>query len=479
MGEPQEGNQLRNEVLRTIPGVSRVLQHASVSASIDVHGRELVTFAARQVIDLIRENLLNSAERCSMEEVASAVVSLADRIAGTSLKPVINATGIVLHTNLGRAPLGPEIMEAVSQVGMGYSNLEYDLRRACRGDRNEHVVDILRFLTNAEDALVVNNNAAGIMLTLNTLALGGETVISRGELIEIGGSFRIPEIISASGVRMVEVGTTNRTRLADYERAIGASTASIFKAHQSNFAMIGFTESVGLKELSELAHTHNLPFVYDLGSGLLRKIRGISLPNEPDVREAIECGADIVTFSCDKLLGGPQAGIVAGKKDLISRLRSSPLMRVLRVGKLTLAGLSAVCRLYLDERRLLDSCPVYTLLKRKHSEIESLALRLRDQLIRGGLSARVIESVGQCGGGTLPGVTFRSCAVEVCPVGEGEGRMSFAEYVFKNLLRQETPIITILRKGKLLLDTFTLVEEDIGQISESIAKLSRSSVVSP
>ncbi len=460
-----------NRDLRSLPSVNLVLNHPTISGLINKNGRELITYATRQVIKRLRDSLLDDKKTCPMETIVSDIEDLVGCISRQSLKPVINATGVVLHTNLGRAPLGQEAINDISQVAKGYSNLEYDLKYACRSSRNKHVVEILKFLTSAEDAVVVNNNAAGIVLVLNTLARDREVIISRGELIEIGGSFRIPDIIEASGVHMVEVGTTNKTRLSDYEEAITPRTALLFKAHRSNFTITGFTEDVSVKDLAHLAHTHNLPMVYDIGSGLLRKLKGTLLQNEPDVRGVLASGADIVTFSCDKLLGGPQAGIAAGKALLISRLSRSPIMRAVRVGKLTLAALASVCRQYLDDKKLSSSCPIFTILDRGQGELKSSASKLLEALASLGISARLNESEGQCGGGTLPAVRLKSVAVEVLPQNrKGEHKLTFAEQIFKRLLSLERPIVGVLRKGKILFDVLTVFEEDIEYIAHSISE---------
>ncbi len=456
--------------MRNLPSVNAVLNQPEIAKMIDSQGRELVTYAVRRAIVELRSAILEDRATCSGEAILRDVSNIIDSVTGESLKPVMNASGVVLHTNLGRAPLGRKVFDEISRIAAGYSNLEYDLTDHRRGHRDRHAAALLSFLTSAEDVLAVNNNAAGIMLSLNTLANGREVIISRGELIEIGGSFRIPDIMQASGARMVEVGTTNKTRLSDYEAAIGPQTALIFKAHQSNFAMIGFTESVSARELAALAHAHDLPVVFDLGSGLLRKAGGTLCENEPDVRGAIDSGWDLVLLSCDKLLGGPQAGIVAGRKPLILQLRKSPLMRVLRVGKLTLAALSAVCRQYLEEQNTVISCPVQAFLRRCHAELRAMASRLSDDLTGMAIPNCVLESEAQCGGGTLPGVSLKSYAIEIRPPeGKWAGKVTFAEQLFGMLQNLERPIVAILREGKLLLDVLALFEEDFGYICRSLA----------
>ena len=483
----------RSAALRTLPSINVLLEDPTIVSLIDDHGREVVTHATRRVVDQIRDSINEhsrdehsrdehfrdehsrdeSPRPVRLESIVAGIADLVGCITRPSLKPVINATGVILHTNLGRAPLGRVITDELISATQRYSNLEYDLKRSHRGDRNDHLRLLLSYLTTAEDALVVNNNAAGIMLVLNTLAAGREVVISRGELIEIGGSFRIPEIMKASGGRLVEVGTTNRTRVSDYERAIGPETGLIFKAHHSNFAMIGFTEEVPATDLACLAHVHELPLVFDIGSGLLRKASeqglGSNCDNEPDVQGALAAGADLVLFSCDKLLGGPQAGIVAGRKSLVMQLARSPLMRVLRVGKLTVAVLAAVLRQQLDKRRP-SSCPIHTFFNRSDSDLNAIAARIVKGLERHGIPARAIESVGQSGGGSLPGCNLKSVAVEVLPPSpEHPARQTFAEQLFTALQRAEPAVLGVLREGHIVFDVLAVFEEEVQSMVDAIA----------
>lgn len=465
--------------LAGIPSVSALLNHPEIAELIARHGRELVTYAIRSAVDRTRSELRGyghpengtkpGTNAHSTEDIVSGIKAQIGNVTERSLIPVINATGVVLHTNLGRAPLSREAVEEVVRVAEGYTNLEYDLKSRRRGNRNRHIEDVLVYLTSAEDAIVVNNNAAGIMLTLNTLASGREVIISRGELVEIGGSFRIPDIIGASGVKMVEVGTTNKTHLYDYGKAVNPETALLFKVHNSNYRIIGFTESASVKSLADLAHSHDLPLVYDLGSGLLRKWKELPT-DEPDVHGALEEGADLVLFSCDKLLGGPQAGVIAGKKFLIDKLSKSPLMRVLRVGKLTLAALSAACRLHLNEDLLMESSPTLSVLKRRPSVLKDLAEKLAQGLGERDIPTRLAESTGQFGGGSLPGVSLRSVAVEMSPRKEyPDGKPTFNERLFQKLLSLDRPILGILRQGKLLFDVLAIQEKDIEYMSRAIS----------
>jgi L-seryl-tRNA(Ser) seleniumtransferase len=465
------------ENLRNLPSVSELLNDPEVTALGHQCGPALATYAARLSIDRARAAILKGAECPRRHRFVQDIVQLARKISGGSLKPVINATGIVLHTNLGRAPLGEAVMEDIATVAGTYCNLEFDLREGRRGSRNTHTAELLKFLTSAEDAIVVNNNAAGIVLTLSTLAAGREVLISRGELIEIGGTFRIPDIMRTSGAIMAEVGTTNRTRLADYQAAIGPQTALIFKAHKSNYSIDGFTEETSAKELCELAHAHDLPMVYDIGSGLLRKLEGLPVKDEPDVRSAIEDGADLVLFSADKLLGGPQAGIVAGRSDLITRLAAAPLMRAFRVGKLTLAALGSVCRQYLNDESSPVSNPAIAMLQRPLRETKNLAARLLSELKEAGVEARAVDSIGQCGGGAMPGVELPSAAVEILSKEGRVGRKpTFAERVFSRLTEMDPPVLGVLREGRLLLDALAVFPEQIGPIVTSVSEAVRGEV---
>jgi len=455
--------------LRKLPSVNEVLNCSDVARLVAAHGQPVVKYAVQAGIDKARRIARDGGKTPDTRGIVTEVTAVVKNICGASLKPVINATGVILHTNLGRAALGPAVIDEMVEIARGYSSLEFDLVNARRGERNVHVREILRFLTGAEDVLVVNNNAAGIVLALNTLTKDREAIISRGELVEIGGSFRIPEIMAASGARMVEVGTTNRTRLSDYEDAVTGETAMFFKAHKSNYVVRGFTEEVSVKDLADLAHSRGLPMMYDLGSGLLRRPKDLSLEDEPDVAGALADGADIVAFSCDKLLGGPQAGIVAGRGGLISCMARSPLMRALRVGKLTLAGLSAACRHYLRDEELSASNPTFAMLHRDGSELDRLAAKLVDALKQRGINGRTVESKGQCGGGSLPDVSLDSVAVEILPGKTMGGGQTFAERLFKGMLRNDRPVLGVLREGRILLDVLTVFDEDIPHIAAAAA----------
>ena len=464
--------------LRLLPSVDKVIHSSQLADSVEIYGRPLVTYAVRTVLSNLRAAQGKKKAPAAIDENAifNDVIGLITTIGQPTLKPVINATGIVLHTNLGRAPMSEEMFKEILPTVTGYTNIEFDLKKAKRGHRIDHIAGLLRYLTGAQDALVVNNNAAAIVLTLNTLANQREVVISRSELIEIGGAFRIPDIMAAAGVKMIEVGTTNRTRLKDYQKAITPNTALIVKAHTSNYSITGFTEEVSIRELAGLGRSKKIPFLYDIGSGLLRKPEGLPLDQEPDVQSAIAAGADLVCFSADKLLGGPQAGIIAGKTKYLRALAEAPMMRALRVGKLTLAALSGACRLYLDDQSLKKNNPIFSLLERTDDQRKRIAELLLAALTAHGINAEIIASEGRCGGGTLPNLTVDSLAVRLIPQAKTvRERESEAAKLHRSLLIANQPVLSVLREGRILFDVFTLRESEIGTIAENVALFMKNS----
>ncbi len=453
--------------LRKIPGVDTLMKNSEIKKLISEYGEELAVFSIRKVLGEIRDAVMKGKKLPQNDRILNRIRQKVYHIGTCSLKPMINATGIVLHTNLGRVPLGSALTEEVAKIIEGYSNLEFDLEKGKRGHREDHITDLVTFITGAEDAVVVNNNAAGVYLSLSTFCAGKEAVISRGELIEIGGSFRIPDIMQQSGAKMVEVGTTNRTRLSDYEAALTEETAVLFKAHKSNYYIKGFSEDVEIEKLTECAHAHGLVCIYDLGSGLLRKPKGLPLETEPDVRSALQSGADLVMFSCDKLLGGPQAGIIAGKKEYIQKLRKSPLMRVLRVGKMTLAALSTVLRCYLKDETITENVPVFRMLDQSKDELREKAEKFSELLKKEKIPNKIVKNAARCGGGTLPQVEIPSYAVQL-----GLTKTKFSpEQLYHKLLQLDKPILGILREGSLLFDMFTLDKDQATEIVKQIKKM--------
>ena len=396
---------MQEDERRTLPSVERLLQTEPLRSAARQGPRTLAVEAARQALDQCRDAIIaGNGAAPAVEEIATRAASAMQESERMSLGPVINATGVVIHTNLGRAPLPFEALEAIDSAASGYSNLEYDAGDGARGSRQAHIEPLVRELTGAPAALVVNNNAAAVLLALAATSRGGEVVISRGQLVEIGGSFRIPEILAASGARLMEVGTTNRTRIDDYANAIGPDTKALMRVHASNFRTVGFTEEASLTELARLAKARGLLFVDDLGSGLLEHradLLGDLLGDEPAARESIAAGADLVCFSADKLLGGPQAGIIAGTEPPVATLRVNPLARAMRIDKLSLAALEATLRLHRDPEAAVRNIPVLQMLNASRTELDARAERLRAG-IAPHAGVRVVSGAGRAGGGSLP-----------------------------------------------------------------------------
>ena len=424
--------------LRDLPSVDELLRDERLAAE----PRELGLAAARNALERAREEIGAGGDPGSL--VAAVLEELA-RMRRHSLRRVLNATGVLVHTNLGRAPLADAALARVVEVGAGYSNLEYDLERGERGSRQDHLAGVLGRLTGAEAALVVNNNAAAVLLALAALAEGREVIVSRGELIEIGDGFRIPDVLARSGARLVEVGTTNRTRARDYEQAIGPATAVLLRVHQSNFRVVGFSEQPRLEELAAIARAHELPLVDDLGSGALARVG-----DEPTPAESLRAGADLVCFSGDKLLGGPQAGIVVGRADLVERLRRNPLQRALRADKLTLAALEGTLTLALDSSTHAE-IPVLRMLHEPLEHVRGRAERLAT-LVGG----EVEDTIARVGGGALPLAELPSaaCAVE--------------ESLAEPLRRRNPPVIAVVRDGRTLLDCRTLTDAEMDEVAAAV-----------
>jgi L-seryl-tRNA(Ser) seleniumtransferase len=425
--------------LRDLPSVDELARRVEDPLGVE---------AARVVLARAREEVRAGAEP---GDLVARVRAELDALRSPHLRRVLNATGIVVHTNLGRAPLAEAALGRVLEVGRGYSNLEYSLDEGRRGSRQDHVGSLLRRLTGAEAALVVNNNAAAVLLALAALAEGREVVVSRGELIEIGDGFRIPDVLARSGARLREVGTTNRTRAVDYERAVGPETGALLRVHQSNFRVVGFTEQPSVGELAEVARRHGLPLVDDLGSGVL-----VALEGEPSARDSLAAGADLVCFSGDKLLGGPQAGVVVGRADLVERLRRHPLQRAVRADKLTLAALEGTLALYAEPERAGAEVPVLRMLA---EDVE--AVRARAARLAAAVGGEVEETVARVGGGALPlaEVPSYACAVEEALAGP--------------LRAGEPPVVGIVRDGRLLLDCRTLGDAESDEAAAAVARARR------
>jgi L-seryl-tRNA(Ser) seleniumtransferase len=444
-----------------LPSVDRVLSAPGAAALIELHGRALVLDAVRQAIAGHRA----AGTQASIEDIVAACAEALARLALPSQHRVFNLTGTVLHTNLGRAPLPEEAVAAASEAMRAPSNLEYNIDSGRRGERDDHVAFWLKRLTGAEAALAVNNNAGALLLALNALAAGRETLVSRGELIEIGGAFRLPDIMQRAGTLLREVGTTNRTHLRDFADAIGPETALILKVHTSNYEIQGFTAAVSPARLAQLARERGIPFVEDLGSGTLVDLNRWGLPHEPTVAESLNAGADLVTFSGDKLLGGPQAGLVVGRAELVAALAKNPLKRALRLDKIRLAALEAVLRLYADPDRLAARLPALRLLIRKRDEIASLAERLHAPVARalhGAASVEVVETRSQIGSGALPVSLLPSAGLALAPISPGGNAV---EALARRLRGLPVPVIGRIEGGRLILDLRCL-EDDAGFLDQ-------------
>lgn len=454
---------MKKRLFRALPSVDELLRSDRLKEAAALYSLPLVTGSVRKALEESRSGILSgSVTVVSFDRLVEASLEVLRRTLASKVRKVINASGTVLHTNIGRAVLSEEAQEA-AVFASGNLNLEFDLETGGRGERDSLVEDLLMRLTGAEAVTVVNNNAAAVLLALNSLAEGKEVVISRGELIEIGGSFRLPEIIKKSGCVLKEVGTTNRTHPGDYSSAVTENTALLFKAHTSNYTVVGFTAEVGLSELVGIGKRHALPVVEDLGSGSLVDLTRYGLPKEPLVSESIGAGADIVTFSGDKLLGGPQSGIIAGKKEFVDKIRKNPLKRALRPGKLTFAALEATLRLYLDGERLARRLPTLRHLARPLDEIEEAAKKaasLLSEFLGSSFSVSVEESDSAIGGGSLPGHKLSTKVVSVTHSSAGPERIM-------RLFLDSTPaILGRINKDRFLLDMRTV--EDPADVVPSV-----------
>lgn len=451
---------------RRIPAVDQLLSADAMAPLVAAWGRARVATALRGIQAGLRAALeAGQAPATGSERAEWYAARVEERLRAESrpsLRRVINATGVVLHTNLGRAPL-PEVARRAIEAAAGYGSLELNLETGDRGSRDDHCVALIRELTGAEAALVVNNNAAAVVLAVNTLAAGRDVLVSRGELVEIGGSFRVPEIIERSGARLREVGATNRTHARDYEDAAGPETGLILRVHRSNFRLEGFTAEVPPAALAGLAGAAGLPLVHDLGSGLLMDLEPFGLPPEPTARRALEEGADVVTMSGDKLLGGPQAGLLLGRADLVERMRANPLRRALRPDKLTLAGLAATLDLYRDPDRARSEIPVLAMLTAPVDLLRGRAERLAAALEEAGIAAAVVESTSAVGGGALPGVELPTAAVAARPGPAG------ADEAARRLRLGDPPVVVRVREGALLLDPRTVRPEEEPELVRALA----------
>ncbi len=447
--------------LARLPSIDRLLGRPAQAQLISIHGRTLVKRAAQQALAAARERLKAGGTAPAAEQLDRDIAIRVAQLVAPRLRPVFNLTGTVIHTNLGRALLADAAIDAVAAAMRGYAALEYDVDTGGRGDRDDLVAGLLCELTGAEAATVVNNCAAAVLLTLKALAAKKEVVISRGELIEIGGAFRMPDIMKAAGSKLVEVGTTNRTHARDFEAALGEKTGLVFKAHTSNYAVTGFTASVDESELARLAHARGVPFAVDLGSGALVDLAQYGLPREPLPQDALAAGADLVMFSGDKLLGGPQAGIITGRADLVARIKRDPLKRALRVSKLTLAALEATLRIYASAHRLPERLPTLALLTRSRDDIRATCARLQPALAQfagDAFDVRVADCASQIGSGAQPIERLPSAALAIAPKGRSRGRV--LEALEARLRALPVPVVGRTSDGALWLDCRCLLPGD-------------------
>jgi L-seryl-tRNA(Ser) seleniumtransferase len=457
--------------LRALPPVQRLLESEAAAALMATTSRQAVTEALRQALDQSRDAIRGGGRLPSAEDILLAAAQRLHHEAQPALRRTINATGIVLHTNLGRAPLAAQAVQAASEAARGYCNLEFDLEEGRRGERAAALAGLLHAVSGAEAGLCVNNNAAAVLLALSALAgvatpgaggsgAPGEVVVSRGELVEIGGGFRIPDVIQQGGARLVEVGTTNRTRLSDYAAAIGPHTRMLLRVHQSNYRIVGFTSAPAPAEIATLAHEHGLLMMDDLGSGSLHDLRPYRCPPEPTVREAVEAGADVVAFSGDKLLGGPQAGILVGREASIARMRRHPLLRAVRLDKMCLAALEATLRLHVQAPMAL---PVMRMLAQTEAMLQARAERLC-ALLPDSVLWRIEGTEAQVGGGSLPGTRLASRAVGLATEAMGADALALA-------LRRNRPAVAgRIAADLVLLDMIAVADEEVEEIAAAVTR---------
>ena len=446
------------DTLRALPSVHQLLEDEPASGLIAEHGRPLVRFAIQRVLDEERERRASSEPERRWARIAETI----ENLRRPRLRPVINATGVILHTNLGRAPLAAPAAEAAARIAGRYSTLEFDPQTGRRGKRHDLVADSLRYLTGAPAAAVVNNCAAAVLLMLTALARGKEVIVARGELVEIGGGFRMPEIMRLSGARLVEVGTTNRTRAEDYAAAITPKTAAIMKVHASNFQVVGFTESVELRPLAALAHQHQVLLLHDLGSGSLLETTPYGLAAEPRIQDSLESGVDLLAASADKMLGGPQAGLLLGRTELVERVMKHPLARAVRVDKLTIAALTATLDLYLTEA--FAEIPIWEMLGASPESVAGRARAWQSRLAELGVVVEVAPGESAVGGGSLPGERLPTSLLVITPA------RGTAADLLRRLREHEPPVIGRIEQERVLLDPRTVLAGEDDQVLDAVAQ---------
>ena len=455
------------QLLSKIPSINKILMTDKVKELLEEYPEIFVKDIVKKEVDNIKNDILQEKlkEVPAMDEIVQKLCLEVKNKDKLSLRRIVNATGTILHTNLGRSLLSERVKENLTEIAFNYSNLEFNIDEKKRGSRYSHLIDIIKRLTDAEDVLVVNNNAAAVMLTLNTLTQGKEIVVSRGELVEIGGAFRIPEIIKLSGGVSCEIGTTNKTHLKDYINAINENTAVLLKVHTSNYKITGFTEAVSNKEVADLAHENGLIAINDLGSGQFVDFTPYGLPYEPTVKEVLDSGMDIVTFSGDKLLGGPQAGIIVGKKKYIEAMKKNQLTRALRVDKMTIAALEATLKLYLDEKTALKEIPTLRMISISEEELREKAEKFTEIIKKSDFISKIIEDRAEVGGGSYPSSYLKSIAVKLT-----HNKKTSTE-IERLLLLEEIPIITRIKENSIILDMRTLREKEFDLVADSLMKI--------
>ena len=465
-------DQDRQQLFRRIPAVDRLLEEPLIVEMSSTYPRSLILKAINEVLDKTRKEIakgeFGDPSDLSTGVVLEKVVERLDVLAQSSLRPVINATGVVIHTNLGRSILAERVLKRFRPLSGGYSNLEYNLEQGKRGSRYVHVEGILKELTSAEGAMVVNNNAGAVLLSLETLAKGREAIVSRGQLVEIGGSFRMPDVMRKSGVKMVEVGTTNKTHLRDYEEAIGPETALLLRVHRSNFQIVGFTQDVDASKLVKLGNKYGIPVMEDLGSGSLIDFSKYGIPKEPTVQDVLAHGVDIVTFSGDKLLGGPQAGIILGRSDLIEAIKKNPLTRALRIDKLTLLALEETLNIYRDEDMAVREIPTLQMICQPYAALRGKARRLAKlvgPLESPNFSLEQMDGISRVGGGAFPLLELPSRLLSLVP------QKLTAHQIEERLRAHNPPILVRVEKDHVLLDVRTLREKELKTVAQAIKEL--------